>query len=44
MVYFLLAVIIFLLFVWDFMIFVHHMRVSNKLDEIIGELKKEDQK
>ncbi len=43
MIYFLLIIIIFLLFVWDFIIFVHHMRVSNKLDNILKELRKEKQ-
>ncbi len=38
-VYLLLGIIIFLLFVWDLLLFVHDRRILNKLDEILREIK-----
>ncbi|KKM19968.1 hypothetical protein LCGC14_1650260 [marine sediment metagenome] len=38
-VYLLLGIIIFLLFVWDLLLFSHERRILKKLDEILREIK-----
>ncbi len=38
-VYLLLGIIIFLLFVWDLLLFSHERRILRKLDEILREIK-----
>ncbi len=40
-VYLLLGIIIFLLFVWDLLLFSHERRILKKLDEILREIKEE---
>ena len=40
-VYLLLGIIIFLLFVWDLLLFSHERRILKKLDEILREIKDE---
>jgi len=39
MIYALLIIIIFMLFVWDVLLFAHNRRVVNKLDEILKKIK-----
>ena len=43
MTYVLLGLILFLMFVWDFILFVHHKKVAERLDKIIRELHKQRQ-